>query len=345
MGEVSTQNQQFLVDMLGRPLKDLRISVIDRCNFRCPYCMPANHFPDGYKFLSRREWLSFDEIERLANIFALLGVTKVRLTGGEPLLRPVLSELIAKINTIPGIDDIALTTNGSHLAAFAADLKKSGLRRLTVSLDSCHAKVFRYMSGDRGDLHVVLKGLAMAKECGFLNIKINCVLKRAVNDGDLEHLVEYCLNNGFILRFIEFMDVGNINSWDPKDVLTTKEVIAYLSRFYKFNPLIRLQASETSERFDVDGRGEVGFISSVSKPFCGDCNRLRLSAEGKAYTCLFGSQGLDLRTPLRDGAGDADIMALIRNAWQKRQDRYSELRLQKPTLNTKSKVEMHHIGG
>ncbi len=336
-----------VIDQFHRPLRDLRISVIDRCNFRCPYCMPAEHFQEHYRFMAKQEWLSFDEIERLAKIFVSLGVSKIRLTGGEPLLRPDLPKLVDRLNRIEGVKDLALTTNGSYLGVFASDLKLSGLKRLTVSLDAIHAKTFRQMSGDRGDLHVVLKSLEIAKSHGFENIKLNCVIKRGINDHAFLDLVEFARQNGHTLRFIEYMDVGNQNHWDLAQVVPSQEILKKIEGRYPLEAIGGTEDGETSERYRfLDGQGQIGFVSSVSHPFCGTCNRLRLSADGKMYTCLFATEGTDLLTSLRNGVNDDSLKELILAVWRKRQDRYSELRSQIQKDNSSiHKVEMYHIGG
>jgi GTP 3',8-cyclase len=335
------------LDRLGRPLHDLRISVMDRCNFRCPYCMPKERFHEHYQFLNSHERLSFDEIVRLSKLFAALGVRKLRLTGGEPLLRTNLADLIGDLTGIPGIDDIALTTNGVLLAKHAIDLRANGLKRITVSLDTLDKDIFARLSGGFGALTQVLDGIEAAIAAGLTPLKINAVIERGVNDHTALDLVERFRGSPVIVRFIEFMDVGNRNHWRPEMVVPSRELAARISARWPMHPVSENYHGEVAKRwlFD-DGGGEVGFISSVSQPFCGACSRARLSSEGKFYTCLFATQGIDLRAPLRDGADDADLLQLIRGAWDKRTDRYSELReeLRGKDLETK-KIEMYYIGG
>ncbi len=335
------------LDQLGRPLHDLRISVMDRCNFRCPYCMPKERFHEHYQFLNSHERLSFDEILRLSKLFAALGVRKLRLTGGEPLLRTNLADLIGDLTGIPGIDDIALTTNGVLLAKHAVDLRANGLKRITVSLDTLDKDIFARLSGGFSALAQVLEGIDAAIAAGLTPLKINAVIERGVNDHTALGLVEHFRGSPVIVRFIEFMDVGNRNHWRPGMVVPSRELAARISARWPMHPVSENYHGEVAKRWRFDdGGGEVGFISSVSQPFCGACSRARLSSEGKFYTCLFATQGIDLRAPLRDGADDADLLRLIRGAWDKRTDRYSELReeLRGKDLETK-KIEMYYIGG
>jgi len=335
------------LDRLGRPLHDLRISVMDRCNFRCPYCMPKEQFHENYQFLKSRERLSFDEIVRLTKLFTGLGVRKVRLTGGEPLLRANLADLVGDLTGIPGIEDIALTTNGVLLANHAVDLHANGLRRITVSLDSLDKDVFARLSGGFGALDQVLAGIDAAIGAGMTPVKINAVIERGVNDHTALDLVEHFRGTPVIVRFIEFMDVGNRNHWRPDMVVPSRELAAHINARWPMHPVSENYRGEVAQRWHFDdGAGEVGFISSVSQPFCGACSRARLSSDGKFYTCLFATQGLDLRAPMRDGADDAELLRIIRGAWAGRTDRYSELReeLRGETSETK-KVEMYYIGG
>jgi len=336
-----------ITDQFQRPLHDLRISVIDRCNFRCPYCMPDEQFHHAYQFLDKNEWLSFDEIYRLVNIFVRLGVEKVRLTGGEPLLRPDIHKLIEMLFSIKGIKDLALTTNGSLLKDQAGLLRKSGLKRLTVSLDSLEPEVFKILSGGRGNIEDVLNGIKAAEEAGFESIKINAVVKRGVNDKTCIDLVRFFRGSKHKLRFIEYMDVGNQNHWDLSQVVPSKELMEKINEIYPLKFVGSTEDGETSERYQfIDGQGEIGFISSVSRPFCGTCNRLRLSAEGKMYTCLFATDGEDLREHLRSNLKDEELAQLIQSVWHKRQDRYSELRSQiRESHSQIHKVEMYQIGG
>jgi cyclic pyranopterin phosphate synthase len=339
---------QFAIhDTFHRPLKDLRISVTDRCNFRCTYCMPDKIDTHRYSFLKSREWLAFDEIVRLTKLFVGLGVTKIRLTGGEPLLRPNLVELIGKLRAIGGIKDLALTTNGSLLSEYAHGLKGAGLDRVTVSLDTLDARLFHQMSGDKGDLKKVLEGIKICEELDFASIKINVVLQRGVNDHSVMDLVRYFKGRRPVLRFIEYMDVGNCNHWDLRYVVPTRELVDLINGRFSLRPLAAKEFGEVATRYEfADGSGEMGFISSVTEPFCGTCTRGRISAEGRMYTCLFAGDGVDLRAPLRRGAGDEELSALIRDIWQKRTDRYSELRTKiRSNPEPVHKVEMFQIGG
>ena len=334
-------------DTLGRPIRDLRISVMDRCNFRCPYCMPRETYHDRYRFLSSSERLSFDEIVRLARLFVQLGVRKLRLTGGEPLLRTNLPDLIADLNTIPGVEDIALTTNGVLLAKYATELKAAGLRRITVSLDSLDPEIFRRMSGGFGNLQDVLDGIERARQAQLLPIKINAVIQRGVNAHTAVDLVEHFRGSGVIVRFIEYMDVGNRNDWRSELVVPSSELVARISARWPLVPVEREYRGEVAERYAfADGQGEIGFISSVTQPFCGDCSRVRLSSDGVLFTCLFASSGTNLRDLLRSGASDEQLLDVIRNVWLRRSDRYSELRAKlRDSAGDRQKVEMFYIGG
>jgi cyclic pyranopterin phosphate synthase len=335
------------LDRHARPLHDLRISVMDRCNFRCPYCMPKARFHDNYQFLKSGERLSFDEIVRLTRLFASLGVRKLRLTGGEPLLRANLAELIGDLTAIPGIEDIALTTNGVLLEQHAVDLHAHGLRRVTVSLDTLDPAVFARMSGGFAALDQVLHGIDAAVMAGLSPIKINCVVERGVNDDAVFDLIEHFRGRPVIVRFIEFMDVGNRNAWRPEMVVPSAELAARIGARRAMQPIAGNYRGEVAQRwrFDDDG-GEIGFISSVSQPFCGACSRARLSSEGRFYTCLFATQGLDLRGALRAGAGDAELLDVIRGKWLGRDDRYSELRDELRRAEPQArKIEMYYIGG
>ena len=335
------------LDRLARPLHDLRISVMDRCNFRCPYCMPKERFHENYRFLKSQERLSFDEILRLSKLFAALGVRKLRLTGGEPLLRANLADLIGDLTMIPGIDDIALTTNGVLLGQHAVDLHANGLRRVTVSLDTLDDAVFTRMSGGFAALDQVLHGIDAAIGAGLAPVKVNAVIERGVNDHTALDLVEYFRGKPVIVRFIEFMDVGNRNDWRPEMVVPSKELAARIGARWPMHAVSENYRGEVAQRWRFDdGAGEVGFISAVSQPFCGACSRARLSSEGKFFTCLFATSGLDLRAAMRAGARDADITDLIRGTWQGRADRYSELRDEmRRAAPTLKKIEMYYIGG
>ncbi len=335
------------LDRLGRPLHDLRISVMDRCNFRCPYCMPKDQFHDHYRFLKSQERLSFEEIVRLSRLFAVLGVRKLRLTGGEPLLRANLPDLVGDLTAIPGIDDIALTTNGVLLGQHAVDLHANGLRRVTVSLDTLDRDIFTRMSGGFAALDQVLHGIDAAIAAGLEPIKINAVIERGVNDHTALDLVDHFRGRPVIVRFIEFMDVGNRNEWRPDSVVPSRELAARIAARWPMHPVPGNYRGEVAQRwlFD-DGAGEVGFISSVSQPFCGACSRARLSSEGRFYTCLFATQGLDLRAALRHGASDSELLNVIRGKWHGRTDRYSELRDELRRSGTPlKKIEMYYIGG
>jgi cyclic pyranopterin phosphate synthase len=335
------------LDRLGRPLHDLRISVMDRCNFRCPYCMPKEQFHENYQFLKSNERLSFDEIVRLSKLFAGLGVRKLRLTGGEPLLRANLADLVGDLSGIAGIEDIALTTNGVLLGKHAVDLRANGLKRITVSLDTLDKEIFTRLSGGFAALDQVLFGIEAAISAGLTPIKINAVIERGVNDHTALDLVEHFRGSPVIVRFIEFMDVGNRNHWRPDMVVPSRELAERIKARWPMHPVSENYRGEVAQRWRFDdGGGEVGFISSVTQPFCGACSRARLSSEGKFYTCLFATQGIDLRAPLRDGASDADLLSMIRGVWLERTDRYSELREEVRLKGPETKkIEMYYIGG
>ena len=334
-------------DRLDRPLRDLRISVMDRCNFRCPYCMPREQFHDAYRFLKSSQRLSFEEILRLARLFVAQGVRKIRLTGGEPLLRANLADLIGDLTSIAGVEDVALTTNGVLLARHAAELKAAGLSRITVSLDSLDPEVFSRMSGGFGGVTEVLAGIEAAQRADLMPIKINAVIQRGVNDHTVLELVERFRGTGVIVRFIEYMDVGNRNHWEADRVVSSRELADMINSRWPIEPLERNYRGEVARRYGfVDGAGEVGFISSVTQAFCGDCSRARLSSDGALYTCLFAAHGLSLRDPLRAGATDDELAELIRQIWSGRQDRYSELRANlRQASGDHTKVEMYYIGG
>jgi GTP 3',8-cyclase len=335
------------LDTLARPIRDLRISVMDRCNFRCPYCMPREKYHERYKFLNSHQRLSFDEIARVSKLFVQLGVRKLRLTGGEPLLRTNLSDLIGDLTDIPSVEDVALTTNGVLLGRYAAELKAAGLKRITVSLDSLDPDVFARMSGGFGGLNDVLDGIEHARSAGLDPIKINAVIQRGVNYHTALDLVERFRGTGVIVRFIEYMDVGNRNEWKADVVVPSKELMARISDRWPLQPLERDYRGEVAQRYSfVDGKGEVGFISSVTQPFCGDCSRARLSSDGVVYTCLFANTGTSLRDLLRGGASDEQLLEAIRNIWLGRSDRYSELRAElREKPGDHHKVEMFYIGG
>ena len=320
---------------------------MDRCNFRCPYCMPKEQFHDNYQFLRSHERLSFDEIVRLSKLFAGLGVRKLRLTGGEPLLRNGLSDLIGDLTGIPGIEDIALTTNGVLLSRHAVDLQANGLKRITVSLDTLDKALYARMSGGFGALNEVLEGIESAIAAGLAPVKINAVVERGVNDHTVLDLVERFRGSPVIVRFIEFMDVGNRNAWRPEMVVPSRELVERVKARWPIHPVAESYRGEVAERWRFDdGSGEIGFISSISQPFCGACSRARLSSEGKFYTCLFATEGLDLRAALRAGATDGELIRLIGGKWLARADRYSE---QRDDLRNRpgqpKKIEMYYIGG
>jgi cyclic pyranopterin phosphate synthase len=334
-----------VVDTRGRPLHDLRISVTDKCNFRCRFCMPREQF-EGHQFLAPAEQLDFAEIARLARLFVPLGVRKVRLTGGEPLLRPRLPELVARLAAIPGVEDVALTTNGALLARHAVALRAAGLGRVTLSLHSLDPEIFARMSGG-GRVAEVLEGIAAARAAGLAPLKVNAVVERGVNDQTVIDLCEHFRGSGIVLRFIEYMDVGNCNGWDPALVVPSAELQARIGARWPLEARAPTAPGEVASRYAyADGAGEIGFISSVTRPFCGDCARARLSSDGTLYTCLFATRGTSLRDPLRAGAADAALAELIRGVWTVRRDRYSEERatLVRAPIR-RPKVEMHVVGG
>jgi cyclic pyranopterin phosphate synthase len=338
-------NNASILDSLRRPLHDLRISVTDRCTFRCTYCMPKEVFGRDYVFLSRQELLSFEEITRLARIFVRLGVKKIRLTGGEPMLRRGFEGLVAMLAEIEGLDDIAMTTNGSLLTLERATaLKQAGLKRVTVSLDSLDDETFKSMNDVGFPVAKVLEAIDNAAAAGLAPVKIDMVVKRGVNEDHILDMARHFRGSGQILRFIEYMDVGSTNGWRMADVVTAKEILETLNREWPVEPVEPNYFGEVAERYRyVDGAGEVGIIASVTLPFCGACTRARLSADGELYTCLFGTRGHDLRTLLRDGSSDDEIEAALRRIWGARDDRYSEIRSE-DTIGLR-KVEMSKIGG
>ena len=333
-----------LLDTLQRPIRDLRISVTDRCNFRCPYCMPAEIFGEKYEFLPKADILTFEEIVRLAKIFVALGVTKIRITGGEPLLRRDLETLIADLSHLDGVGDLTLTTNGYLLADKARALKDAGLHRLTVSLDAIDEQTFDRMSGRTHGTERVLNGIRVAERLGFSPLKINAVVQKGINDHLVVDLAQHFHGTGHILRFIEFMDVGNRNKWNMAQVVPAAEIIDRIHAVLPLEPIAPNYMGEVARRYRyVDGGGETGLIASVTQPFCGDCTRARLSTDGKLYTCLFASKGTDLRDDLRDGASDAALRDKITHTWTHRNDRYSETRF--AHTPEARKIEMYQIGG
>jgi cyclic pyranopterin phosphate synthase len=337
--------QRLLRDSFRRPLRDLRLSVIDRCNFRCPYCMPRERFHEQYRFLKSSERLDFPELARLTRLFLQLGVVKLRITGGEPLLRPGLTDLIGDLTSLAGIEDVALTTNGVLLAQHAAGLRAAGLQRVTVSLDSLDPKTFEQMAGGFAQLDDVLGGIAAARGAGLSPIKINAVVQRGVNDEHVLDLIERFRGTGVIVRLIEYMDVGNRNDWTRERVVPSQELLARAAERWPLTALGPGYSGEVARRYRLaDGSAEIGFISSVTQPFCGNCSRARLSSDGRFYTCLFAAEGTDLRSPMRGGATDEELLSLIRTVWQTRSDRYSELRENLRARGVQH-VEMNHVGG
>jgi cyclic pyranopterin phosphate synthase len=331
-----------LEDTLRRPLRDLRISITDRCNFRCVYCMPKEVYGRGYAFLPRRDLLTFEEIARLAAVFAGLGVEKIRLTGGEPLLRRDVERLVELLAEIPGLD-LTLTTNGALLARKARALREAGLRRITVSLDSLDDEVFRAMNDVDFAVDQVLEGIEAAFTTG-LPVKVNVVVKRGMNEGSILPMARYFRERGHIVRFIEYMDVGHTNGWRLDDVVPATEIVAAISAELPLEPVPPRYPGEVAERYRYrDGSGEIGVIASVTRPFCGNCTRARLSAEGSLYTCLFATDGYDLKTLLRSGAPDEQLARALAAVWTTRADRYSELRSAATT--GLPRVEMSYIGG
>ncbi len=346
---ITTDTQKIAVlDKFRRPLRDLRISVTDRCNFRCTYCMPAEIFGERYEFLQKADLLTFEEITRLTRIFVELGVVKVRLTGGEPLVRAEIEKLVAMLARIDGIGDLTMTTNAYLLPQKATALRNAGLHRLSVSLDTLDDSIFREMNGRGFGVARVLEGIVAAEDAGFRPIKVNAVVQKGVNDHTLVDLARYFREHGHIMRFIEYMDVGNLNGWRLDDVVSAEEIVARIDAEMPLEPAEANYRGEVANRYRYkDGGGEIGVIASVTQPFCGDCTRLRLSPEGTLFTCLFGVNGTDLRTPMRDGAGDAELIDIIRGTWSVRTDRYSEERssMTDELRALRKKVEMYHIGG
>lgn len=339
------EDMNTVSDTFGRRLRDLRISVTDRCNFRCCYCMPRDVFGADFPFMKSSELLTFEEIDRLTKLFAGLGVRKVRLTGGEPLLRHGIERLVEQLIGIDGIDEVAMTTNGSLLAKKARTLRDAGLGRVTVSLDSLDPEIFRAMSDVKLPLDRVIEGIAAAAEAGLTPVKINTVTKRGVNDGQgILDLAAFGRDHGYVVRFIEFMDVGATNGWQLDEVVPAAEIVNTLNAVWPIEPLDANYVGEVAARYRyLDGAGEVGVITSITQPFCGSCTRARLSAKGELYTCLFAGIGHDLRGPLRDGATDEELLQRITGVWRARTDRYSSER----TTATVGlpKVEMSYIGG
>jgi len=334
----------FITDKFGRPLKDLRISVIDRCNFRCTYCMPKEIFGKDFQFMPKDQLLSFEEIERLAKVFVELGVKKIRLTGGEPLLRRDIPVLIEKLAAIEGLEDIGLTTNASLLEKMAPKLKAAGLKRVNVSLDALDNQVFQSINDSGVSVERVLKGVKKAKEVG-LGVKVNMVVKKGMNDQEIIPMAKYFKKLGIALRYIEFMDVGQTNGWNFSKVITKKEIFEELSRHFDLEPVDPAYIGEVAKRYRYKGTDtEVGFITSVSESFCSTCTRARIAADGKLYTCLFAADGFDFRDALRSGKSNQEIIEMITNIWLERKDRYSDERTEESARN-KKKIEMSYIGG
>jgi len=334
------------VDAYNRSVKDLRISVTDRCNFRCTYCMPL----DQYEWISKKEILTFEEITRLATLFVGLGVEKIRLTGGEPLVRQNLDQLVAKVAAISGLKDLCLTTNGALLAEKIDSLKAAGLKRINISLDTLDPEKFRRMT-KRGDLEKVLEGIFAAKDHGLHPIKLNAVIERGVNDDDILELVEFSREHGLAIRFIEYMDVGNSNNWTSEKLVSKAEILEKISSRYPLREIGRDQGSAPSVDYEfIDGRGDLGVIASVTEPFCSSCTRARLTADGKLVTCLFSQMGHDVKALLRNGTSDEDLVKFLSGVWQARRDRYSADRLEAMRSShydpkSHKKIEMISLGG
>lgn len=333
-----------VTDRHARPLRDLRLSVLDRCNLRCTYCMPEESLNGQGVFLPTSRLMTDAELERLVRVFVALGVHKVRLTGGEPLLRPGFANLVQRLAAVDGVEDLALTTNAILLPRMAEDLARAGLGRITVSLDSLDEKVFTTMSGGRGTVEDVLAGIEAAVAAGFERLKINTVVQRGVNDEGVLDLIEHFRGTGHTVRLIEFMDVGNINHWSRDQVIPNAEILKRVHQRWPLRPVARQAFGETARRYEfTDGAGEVGFISSISEPFCGDCTRARVTADGVFYSCLFSSSGTELRPVVRSGAGDDQLLQFIRSLWRDRDERYSEQR--NGNAGSESRVEMFRMGG
>ncbi len=346
----SLSTSRKIQDTLGRNVRDLRISVTDRCNFRCPYCMPAEIFGERYEFLKREEILSFEEVVRLTRIFIGFGVSKIRITGGEPLVRSDVTSLIQDLASVDGVTDLAMTTNGFLLPRYAHELKEAGLDRLTISLDALDEEVFKQMSGRPYGPEKVLEGIEAARDAGFSPLKINAVVQRGVNEQTIIETAEYFRGTGDIVRFIEYMDVGNLNDWDLSQVVSGKEVIDLINSEFPLEPVDANYQGEVASRYRyLDGSGEIGVITSVTQPFCGDCTRARLTTEGRLVTCLFATRGTDLKDPMRSGASDDELSEIIERVWLSRRDRYSELRSANTDMtgvgSHREKIEMFRLGG
>ncbi|MDN7228018.1 GTP 3',8-cyclase MoaA [Planococcus sp. N064] len=336
--------RQPLKDQLGRPIRDLRISVTDRCNFRCSYCMPKEVFGDDYAFLPKQELLSFEEIHRLTQVFVSMGVKKIRLTGGEPLLRRGLPELVKKILSVEGVEDVGLTTNGLLLKQHGPELFEAGLRRLNISLDALEPDLFGKLNGRGVGSSPILQNIDFAKELGF-EIKVNMVVQKDVNEAEILPMAAYFKEKGITLRYIEFMDVGNDNGWSFEKVVTKKEILDKLRSAYELEPVDQDYFGEVAKRYRYKGSdSQVGFITSVSESFCSSCTRARLSSDGKFYTCLFATEGFDIRELLRSGLDDAELLEAISRVWERRSDRYSDERTEQ-TAKSRKKIGMSYIGG
>ena len=337
----------MMKDLLGRSLSDLRVSVTDRCNFRCVYCMPEEIYGERYQFLPKPELLTYEEIERLVRLFVTLGARKVRITGGEPLLRSQLDILVAKLAGIDGLADLPLTTNGYALKKQAVSLKNAGLQRVTVSLDSLDDTVLEKINGRKISSGRILDGIKAANQAGLYPIKVNVVVQKGINDHTILDIIEYFKGTGNIVRFIEYMDVGTRNQWELNQVVDAAEIVRIINERFPIEPVEKAYLGEVADRYEfLDGSGEIGIISSVTKPFCAQCTRARLSADGNLFTCLFSGDGSDLKSPLRQGADDKALLDLIHGIWSKRSDRYSELRSRlTETERSQPKIEMYQIGG
>ena len=337
----------MMKDVFGRSLADLRVSVTDRCNFRCVYCMPEEIYGERYQFLPKPELLTYEEIERLVRLFVTLGARKVRITGGEPLLRSQLDILVAKLAGIDGLADLTLTTNGYALKKQAVSLKNAGLQRVTVSLDSLDDSVLEKINGRKINSERILDGIRVANQAGLHPIKVNVVVQKGINDHTILDIIKYFKGTGNIVRFIEYMDVGTRNQWELNQVLDAAEIVRIINERFPIEPIAKSYLGEVADRYKfLDGSGEIGIISSVTKPFCAQCTRARLSADGNLFTCLFSGDGIDLKTPIRQGADDQALLNLIHGTWSKRNDRYSELRSRlSETERNQPKIEMYQIGG
>ncbi len=336
---------QKAADRFNRPIRDIRVSITDRCNFRCVYCMPKEFFGSNHAFLERKDLLNFEEIAGAVRAFVANGVKKVRITGGEPMVRRNLVELIEMLSAIPGVEDLSMTTNASLLTRRAADsLYQAGLRRITISLDAMDDDVFMAINDVKFPVQRVLDGIDNALGAGFEPIKVNMVVARGMNEHEIVPMIEYFRGTGVILRFIEFMDVGATNDWQLDKVVPAANIISIIDQRYPIVPVSPTYRGEVAKRWKFkDGKGEIGMIASVTEPFCGTCNRARLTAEGKIYTCLFATEGFDLRELIRSGAGESELASAIWNLWSKRSDRYSELRSEKTVALPK--IEMSYVGG